>query len=200
MTGTDLDDRELREAAAEVGLSPQELRIALTQELAPPTSALSRRRPSAHLSPLRPLEGRFAIAPARALTEVRASIERQTGRSGHRQGNDQVDIVDDEQGLTYRLRSRDDGSGGAIVRVDIDSSQGHGGQALSATGIIGVTSSLVALGYLFGTLSLLLGGLGFGILGGLVLIRSALKLRRATTAAQGTAAHALVEVEERATT
>lgn len=198
MAGSDLTDEELRDAASEVGLSPQELRTALAERnVASRTSALSLRSTAGGGVSLRQVEGRVGYHPARALAEIRSSIERQTGKSGHKQGDDQADIVDDDQGLTYRIRTRDDGASGAIVRIEIDPAQGHGGQALTTTGIVGVTSSIIALGYLFSAMTLLFGGIAFGVLGGLLLVRSSLRLRQATASAQGIAAHALVEVEER---
>jgi len=202
MAGSHLSDDEVLEAAAEAGLSPQEVRLALAERNAvatPPASLSPLGTPSRGLS-ARHVEGRLALRPNHALAELRRSIERQTGKTGHKQGEDQADIVDDERGLTYRIRARDDGASGALVRVDIDPAQGHGGQALATTGIVGVTASIVALGWLFSATTLWLGGLGFGLLGGLLLVRNALRLRQATAAAHGVAAHALLEAEERAST
>lgn len=199
MAGSQLSDEDLRDAAAEAGLSPQEVRMALAERNATATSPASRSPvgiPARGVS-VRHVEGHLALRPGQAVAELRRSIERQTGKSGHKQGEDQADIVDEERGLTYRIRARDDGAAGALVRVDIDPSQGHGGQALATTGIIGVTASIVALGWLFGAMTLWLGGLGFGVLGGLLLVRNAIRLRQATAGAQGIAAHALLETEER---
>jgi len=200
MGSSDMSDEELREAAAEVGLSPQEFRLAVSERRA----ALARTTPALPLATVpargisaRHVESRIPMRPVHALAEVRASIERQTGKSGHKQGEHEADIVDEDHGLTYRIRAAEDGGGGALVRVDIDPSQGRGGQALATTGIVGVTASIVALGWLFGTMTLWLGGLGLGVLGALVLARSAVRLRQATQAATGIAAHALVETEER---
>jgi hypothetical protein len=82
------------------------------------------------------------------------------------------------------------------VRVDIDPSSGKGTQALATTGVVGLTATLVALGWLFGATTLWLGGIGVGVLGGLLLARSMLKLRSGTASAHAVAAHALLEAED----
>ena len=202
MSGSNLTDEELRQAAAEAGISPQELRIALAERgstaidkpsrvtslLGPPTRGLS----ATHV------EGRVGMPPRDALGAVRSSIERQIGKRGHNQGENEADIVDEDVGVTYRMRAADDGAGGALVRVDIDGSSSKGGQALQTTGVVGVTATLVALGWLFGATTLWLGGLGIGVLGGLLIFRNAFKLRRGTSSAHAVAAHALMEAEDRA--
>jgi hypothetical protein len=144
------------------------------------------------------VEGRLSQAPHDALASVRGSIEKQTGLHGHAQGDGEADIVDDQSGLTYRMRSEADGSGGALVRVDVDPTAGRGTQALATTGVAGITLTLVALGWLFGAATLWLGGIGVGVLGGLFVLRHAVRLASATRHAQTVAAQALVEAEDRA--
>lgn len=202
MAGTNLSDEELRQAAAEAGISPQELRLALAERHgnlpARPPSAGSIMGPPTRGVSTTHVEGRVTMPPPQALEAVRRSIERQTGKRGHRQGEGEADLVDEDAGLTYRVRSSSDGGGGALVRVDVDVSSGKGTQALATTGVVGVTATLVALGWLFGAVTLWLGGLGLGALGGLLIFRNLVKLRGATASAHAIAAHALMEAEDRA--
>lgn len=196
----ELSDQELREAAAEAGISPHELRHALAQrdgaELAvrestvmgPPARGVS----AAHV------EGPVAQPPARALASVRASIERQTGRTGHRQGEHEADVVDDDLGLTYRVRAQDDGAGGALVRVDVDPTSGKSFRNVALAGVVGVTMVIVGLGLLLGSMMLAFGGVGLGVLGGLLVGRRAAQLGRALTSARTIAANALMEAEDQA--
>lgn len=195
-----LTDDELREAAAEAGISPQELRLALaeragdlpaTQDAGSAVGALTRGTSTAHV------ESRIAAAPPEALASVRTSLEKQTGRGGHGQGDGSADIVDDDAGLTYKIRSTPDGAGGALVRVDIDTSAGKGVQSLAATGIAGISLTMLALGWLFST-TLVFGGLGLGALGAVLVLRNFAKLRGAAGRAQALASHALMEAEDNA--
>jgi hypothetical protein len=197
----ELTDEELREAAAEAGISPNELRHALAVRAGtagdnlPATSALG--------DPVRGMaarftEGRIRQSPPAALGAVRASIERQIGKSGHNQGPDEADIVDDDVGVTYRIRSRDDGDGGALVRVDIDPSAGRGMAALRATSVTGVTVAMVGLAWLLSSTLLWLGALGMGAIGGLLVVRSLLTAVGASKRAVGVAAQALNEADESA--
>lgn len=199
----ELSDEELREAAAEAGISPHELRHALAQRegtelahtgdgagsvLGPPVRGAS----AAHV------EGALAQPPARALDAVRASIERQTGRSGHRQGEHEADVVDDDLGLTYRVRTQDDGAGGALVRVDVDPTAGRSFRNLALTGVGGVTLAIVGLGLLLGSLMLVLGGAGVGVLGGLWVGRRAGQLGRGLVSARAIASNALMDADDEA--
>jgi hypothetical protein len=142
------------------------------------------------------VEARIASPPKHALAAIKTSIERQTGKRGHGQGDGEADIVDDDAGITYRMRASDDGSGGALVRIDLDPSQAKGTQALATTGVLGISITLIALGWLFGALTFWMGGLGIGMLGGLLIARSSFKLRRAGASAHAIAAHALMEVDD----
>jgi hypothetical protein len=197
-----LTEEELRQAAAEAGISPQELRLALAERHGgvPAVSASrSLMGPPQRGMAATHVESRIGLPPRDALSAVRTSIERQTGKRGHAQGESEFDIVDEDQGLTYRMRVADDGGGGALVRVDIDPSSGKGTQALATTGVLGICATLVALGWLFAASTLWLGGLGIGALGGLLIGRSNLKLRSATHHAHAIAAQALMEAEDRVT-
>lgn len=199
----ELSDQELREAAAEAGISPHELRHALAQRdgvalarqgddavgvLGPPLRGTS----ATHV------EGPVARPPAQALAAVRASIERQTGRSGHRQGEHEADVVDDALGLTYRVRVQDDGAGGALVRVDVDPTAGRSFRNLALTSVGGVASILLGLGLVFGSTMFLLGAVTLGVLGGLFVGRRAALLGRGIASARATASNALMEAEDEA--
>jgi len=199
MSSSGFSEEELRQAAAEAGISPQELRLALAERdgaIAPATTRGSSLVPR-RASPVKHVESSFAMPPRDAMGAVRHSIEKQTGLRGHQQGDGRADIVDDGAGLTYRIHGEADGAGGSLVRVEVDSTTGRGAQALATTGVVGITATLVALGWLFGALTLVFGGAAVGVLGGLLIGRNALRLMRATNLAQGTAAQALVEAEER---
>lgn len=202
MSGSQLSDDELRDAAAEAGISPQELRHALVERdggalerpaeasasvLGPPQRGLSTQH----------AEARVGLPPSEAVTAVRKSIERQTGSQGHAQGSDEADVVDEDARLTYRIRAEDDGSGGALVRVDVDPSAAKGLAALSGTAVGGIALGLVALGWLLST-TLLVGGLGVGVVGGLLLFRAFAKLGQASNSARAIASHALMEAEDAA--
>lgn len=196
-----LSDEELKAAAAEAGISPQELRLALAErngglpatiDAGSAVGALRRGTSSGHV------ESRIEAPPSEALASVKSSLERQTGRGGHGQGDGSADLVDDDAGLTYKIRSTPDGAGGAMVRVDIDTSAGKGMQSLAATGVGGVSLTMLALGWLFGATTLMLGGLGLGALGAVLIVRNFAKLGRSAAHAQAVASHALMEAEDQA--
>lgn len=195
-----LSDDELREAAAEAGISPHELRHALAERegagLARPESAAGLMAPPDRGATAGYVEGRIARPPAHALAAVRASIERQTGRTGHRQGEHAADVVDDDLGLTYRVRTQDDGAGGALVRIDVDPTSGRSARNLAITGVVGITLAVVGLAMLINATTLLLGGVGLGVLGGLLVGRRAGRLSRGLVGARAVAAHALMEAED----
>lgn len=199
----ELSDQELREAAAEAGISPQELRHALAQRegvdvarrdgdaisvLGPPTRGAS----ATHV------EGPVARPPAHALAAVRASIERQTRRTGHRQGEHEADVVDDDLGLTYRMRVQDDGAGGALVRIDVDPTAGKSFRNLALTGVGGVAAILLGLGLVFGSTMFVLGAVVLGVVGGLFVGRRAAQLGRGIASARAVASNALMEAEDEA--
>jgi hypothetical protein len=198
----ELSDEELRDAAAEAGISPHELRHALAEregtQLATSGGAGSvlgvpeRGATAAHV------EGQVARPPARALAAVRASIERQTRRSGHRQGEHEADVVDDDLGLTYRVRTQDDGAGGALVRIDVDPTAGRSFRNLALTGVGGITLAIMGLAILIGSTLLMGGALGLGVLGGLMVGRRAARLSRGLVSARVIASNALMEAEDEA--
>jgi hypothetical protein len=201
----ELSDQELREAAAEAGISPHELRHALAQREGVdlvrrdgdggPASVMG---PPARGSSAAHVEGPVARPPAHALAAVRASIERQTGRTGHRQGEHEADVVDDDLGLTYRVRAQDDGAGGALVRIDVDPTSGRSARAVALAGVGGVAFVLLGLGLVFGSTMLVLGAIALGGLGGLWVGRRAAQLGRGLASARAIAGNALMEAEDEA--
>ena len=201
MAGSQLSDDELREAAAEAGISPQELRHALVER----DGGALERPESATVSVLGPpergvsavhSEGRVKLPPKDAVAAVRKSIERQTGSSGHNQGGGEADIVDEDSRVTYRIRGQDDGSGGALVRVDVDPSAGKGYAALTGTAMGGISLTMFALGLLFSATTLAGGGIAMAAIGGFILFRTLAKLRAATDSAKAIASHALMEADD----
>lgn len=183
---------DLREAAAEAGISPAELRDALVEREGGPkvTTALAR-TPGTQLA----LEGAIAAAPPRALTLVRESIERQTGLGGHHQGEARYDIVNDREGLTYRVHVRSDEAGGALVRVDVDATAGA--LVLSA-GTLGSAALLsIAIGLLASVPTLWLGGFGLAAVTGLWIAARLTRVAQARRRAESIAAQALVDAEHR---
>lgn len=195
-----LTDEELRDAAAEAGISPNELRHALAvreggDDADLPATASVMGGPARGIA-VKHAEGRIQRPPRDALAAVRTSIEKQSGKSGHNQGEDEADIVDDDAGLTYRIRSRDDGAGGALVRIDIDPTQGRGLAALRGVSVGGVTVAMIGLAWLFSSTLLWLGAAGVGILGAYLVAKSFAGGGLAARRAQGIAAQALVDAEE----
>ncbi len=182
---------ELREAAAEAGISPAELRDALAERDGGPKTTALARRPGTALA----LEGAIAAPPAQALMRVRQSIERQTGLGGHHQGDARFDIVDDRDGLTYRVMVRSDEASGALVRVDVDATAGA--LALSAGGLGGAAVLSVVIGVLLGAPMLWLGGFGLAAVTGFLVAARLARVAQARRRAESIAAQALVDAEHR---
>lgn len=195
-----LSDQELREAAAEAGISPQELRHALAQREGVDLVPTAGNAPSVLGPPTRGasathVEGPVPRPPTQALAVVRASIERQTGRSGHRQGEHEADVVDDDLGLTYRVRAQDDGAGRALVRVDVDPTSGRAARNVAFAGVASMALLLLGVSLLIGSTVLVLGAVAMGALGGLWVGRRAARLARGLASARAIAAHALLDAE-----
>lgn len=196
-----LSDEELRDAAREAGVSPAELRHALAERdgtaLDRPEQATSVMGAPVRGASMAYVEGSMAQSPSAALAAVRGSIERQTGMSGHGQGEGEADIVDDRAGLNYRLRSRSDDAGGALVRVDVDATSAKNFRNMFAAGGIGATLLLVGLASLFGSTLFWLLGLGAGAATALLTFRRTIAINQALSHARGIASQALVEGDER---
>ena len=203
MSSVKLTDEELREAAEEAGISPQELRHALVERDGGPLARPEGAAASVVGPPTRGMsathaEARIELAPSQAVSAVRQSIERQTGSSGHNQGDGEADIVDENANLTYRVRAQDDGSGGALVRVDVDPSAGKGVAALTGTAVGGVSLTMLVLGWMLSLSALTFGGFGLAAVGALLVFRTFARLGAATTAARAVASHALMEADDAA--
>ncbi len=193
-----LTDDDLRDAAAEAGISPHELRHALARR--EPGSGLGQDVASLVGPPRRGqsvthVEGPVAAVPAAAVDAVRGSIESQTGMSGHRQAGGEADIVDDRAGVTYRVRAVEDGADQALVRVDVDPGHSQGNRALVVAGVAVVAVVTVALGWIFSAASLVGGGVGAAALGALYVVRSVARQRQAVRRAHAVASRALADVE-----
>jgi len=183
-----LTDEQLREAANEAGITAHALRQALAERdesslalLGPPGAGTT--------------QGAVAMPPRDAMTAVRKSIERNAHRDGHAQGEDRYDIVDEDEGLTYRVTSRGESEGLALVRIDVDTSAGRGALALAAAGTAGIALSVVAVGWLFSWLTLTFVGVTLGVVGGLWIARNALALAHARRQGEAVAAQALAEAQ-----
>ena len=195
-----LSDEDIRAAAAEAGITEAELRAQLQEQ----STALATRGPtglatkppkrgtSAHYA-----ENSYPLPPNEAVRAVKAAIEEQTGASGQMHGAHGADIYDETTDMTYRVTAKEDGRGGAMVRVDVDPVQATARKlvrgALGGTiGAVGVLMLLV-LGF---NLALVV---GFGALAGLGLFGmagAAAIERRGIAVGKGVVASALVEAEE----
>ncbi len=187
-----LTDQELREAAAEAGISPEELRQALAQRSSgAPSSALAKSAGAA-------VQGYSArtqlnLPPDRAAETVRAAIGRQVGHRGHRQGNGDIDILDDRSGMLYRIRSESDGQGGALVEVRSERSGNN--LALAAVMFSGVAVGVTILGFMISTILMML-GLGLLVGSAAAIVLAGGRAASMQKQAELVVAQALVEAEE----
>lgn len=187
-----LTDQELREAAAEAGISPEELRQALVQRSGgAPSNALAKSAGAAVTG--YSAQTQLALPPDRAAETVRAAIQRQVGHRGHRQGNGDIDILDDRTGMLYRIHSESDGQGGALVSVR--SERTGSTLALAAVMFAGVALGVTALGFLISSLLMWL-GLGLLVAGGVGVVLAGGRAAGMQRQAELVVAQALVEAEE----
>lgn len=156
---TNLSDREIAEAAAEVGISPAELRQAMAQRNGNLPARIQEQQQGVIAASTRGqvhdfVETQVSAEPSAALAHVRRFVEKQSGKRGHQQGKGQVDIVDDKQGIVYRLRAESDGAQGSIVRVDLDLSVSKARPAYVAMAapVLGGIASL-SMAMILGTLT-----------------------------------------------
>lgn len=194
-----LSDREIAQAAQEAGLTPVQLRQIMAERSASlPARVEENQRaliaPSTRGKVHGFVETTVPAPPSPALSHVRHYLERASGKRGHQQGKDQADIVDDQRGLVYRLRSESDGGDGSIVRVDIDVSPRKARSTYTA--MVGGALSLFGAGAAF----LFAGGWGTWLmwtvfatifLGGYALVRK--RSQGALKAGKATAQAAIVE-------
>lgn len=183
-----LSDDDVRAAATEAGVSPIELRQALAKRDGTAVAVASPRSAAV-------IEGGIGLPTPAAITAVRERIEASTGRSGHAQGEARHDIVDDVQGLTYRVESVSEADGETLVRIDVDTTAGRGALALAAAGTGGVAGTLFLLGWLFSFTTLWLLGVGVAALGGALIARGGMALAGARRRGEAIAAQALADAQ-----
>jgi len=190
----DLTEEDLRAAAAEAGISPEELRRALAGDTGDLPAKV--RTPGDTGVSVYKAETSLQMPPEQALETVKRSIERLVGSRGHRQGAGRADIVDETRGVVYRLESRADGQGGALVRADIDPSSGSGGLALRGVAFGGLALAFFGLGVLLGSTAIIGLGIGIATLGVLTYVLSKRRLSLGTRDGQAIVAQALLEAED----
>jgi hypothetical protein len=194
--GSSLTEQELREAAAEAGISPEELRRALVERNQPagPGKALVRRMEGPETTEYS-AETRLELPPEQALDVVRRTLAKQVGHTGHRQGPGRADIVDDGAGVVYKLAATGDGQGGALVKVDVDAGSGRSNLALGGFILGGFSLGITAFGALLAPL-IMWAGITLGVVGAAALFLAAARLRSGRKRAELIVAQALVEAEE----
>ncbi len=183
----ELTPQELREAAAEVGLSPGELQAALATRDKDPQNALVRGTQ---------VHGYLPAEPVKALTMLRDALERKSGRRGHAQGSGRFDIVDEHAGFTYKVTASSDGHGGAVVGIDLDTAQADGDVTLLKLAGAGLTFACAGLSILLGSWPLASLAAGLGMTAVMLVLRLRLRLRRALQAAHDEAVAALVHTDD----
>jgi len=199
----ELSDEEIRQAAAEAGLSPREVRLALRD--AEPARVPAVRGGSSLMPPpsrgdtIHHVENALALPPAEALKVVRRSLERELGHQGHQHGDLEAAIVDERHALTYRVRAEDDGRGGSVVRIDVDPAAARAKRLLfmSVVGAMGVIGGGFLLVFGFS----LLFTIGVASVAGLGLFgffNAAAGEKRGLAQARHATAGALVAAEEQA--
>jgi hypothetical protein len=201
---SELSQRDIEEAAREAGISAAELRNELARQRGArvdPGQALATTGERG-LLPVSPrgistanAESPLPFPAEQAVRAVKQSIEAQVGGRGHMMGAKQADILDEDAGVIYRIQAEDDGSGGALVRVDIDPTPLRAKRTLMAMGL-GATVGLfflsgVIIPGLLGT-ALVGAALGLGVVGGISLGTQG---DRASRGARYVASTALVEAE-----
>jgi hypothetical protein len=188
-----LTEAELREAAAEAGISPEELRRALVQRSsdlpAPTGGGVSGALASTEL------EGRISLPPEQATETVRRLLERRCGHRGHRQGGGGIDIVDDDAGVVYKIAGEADGAGGSLVKIEITSMSTVGSLALSSFIVGTFAVGMIAFGYLVSAMVMWF-GVAAGVAGAAFLLGAGKKIDKARGHARALAAEALLEAEE----
>jgi len=187
-----LTDQELREAAAEAGISPEELRQALAQRSGA-TSPTALARSAGAAAQAYSARTQLALPPDRAAETLRAAIQRHVGHRGHRQGNGDIDILDDRSGMLYRIHSESDGQGGALVEVRTERTGNN--LALAAVMFAGVALGVTVLGYMLSTMLMML-GLGLLVASGVGVVMAGGRAAGMQKQAELVVAQALVEAEE----
>jgi len=191
-SSANLTEAELREAAAEAGISPEELRRALAERHSDLPATID--RPSGVLASTS-LETRIALPPEHAGETVRRLLERRSGHKGHRQGGGRIDIVDDESGVVYQISGESDGAGGSLVKVEINSMSSVGSFALGSFIVGTFALGMIGFGYLISTMVMWF-GVAAGVAGIALLMRAGKKIEAGRAHARALAAEALLEAEQ----
>jgi hypothetical protein len=195
-----LSDREIEEAAREAGITPAELRNALAEQQAGGGALAIRSErgvlpASARGTTVAHAETSLPYPPEQAVRAVKQQIEREIGTTGHMMGSTEADIYDEPAGLIYRIQADGDGSGGAMVRIDVDPTPLRSRRMLTSMGL-GASVGLFAIAGLIipGLIgwALLAGAVGLTALGATSMV--ALRTR-AIKDARAIMARALVEAE-----
>lgn len=117
-----LSDQELAQAAAEAGVSPEELKTALAQRASEQIVAEKAEQAKAKTHGM--VQAQFATKPNHALALVHQVFNQQVHLSPTQSKDGQISYVHEKVGIAYRLSSESDGTAmGALVRVEIDTSQ-----------------------------------------------------------------------------
>ena len=194
--GPGLSEQELREAAAEAGISPEELRRALVERNGPQATGKALVRRSDGAEPAQySAATRLDVPPEQALDVVRRAFAKQVGHTGHRQGPSRADIVDDSAGVVYKIHADGDGQGGALVKVDVDAGAGRSNLALGGFILGGFSLGITAFGALLAPL-IMWAGITLGVVGAAALFLAAARLSQGRKRAELIVAQALVEAEE----
>ncbi len=186
-----LTQAELREAAAEAGISPEELRRALAERNSDLPARIE--SPPGVLASTS-LESRLELPPEQASETVRRLLERRCGHRGHRQGSGRIDIVDDESGVVYQISGEADGVGGSLVKIEINSMSSVGSFALGSFIVGTFALGMIAFGYLV-SITIMWLGIIAGMTGIAFLMRAGKKIENSRAHARALAAEALLEAE-----
>lgn len=117
-----LSDKDLAQAAAEAGISPEELKQALSRRDAPHLEA--KKTGTSHLKSHASVQATFAVQPSQALANAHRVFSQQVHLHPTRSADGQVSYVSPEAGLSFRLSGQPgEVPDRGLVRVDIDMSK-----------------------------------------------------------------------------
>ena len=201
---TELSDREIEEAAREAGISPHELRLALSKKSQQSQGEgaidqTSRMRPSSRGESVAYIESKLRQDPETAVLALRNALEHKSGCIGHMQNEFEADIFDEARRIVYRIRAEaaGDRNEGAFVRVDIDPTPAKARQLFL---ILALTASVALIG--LGSLLLstagtaLFSSLCATVMGGVGIFWSVAGRRRDCANALANANRAIIDVEQ----
>jgi hypothetical protein len=162
---SELTERELEEAAAEAGISPTELKVALAKREGADAFNPERALDFSHPPELNNtyFEAHVARYADQAAAAVCNEIESQTGKRGAPQGPGRHVVVDYEHNVSYLVRTAPVvGTTTSLVRIDLDPSLGRAGHTVG-NALLGAIGGFMALtGLIAG--APIWGGVGLGLL------------------------------------